>query len=292
MGRRRGFLTLRIPRIYHPEPLTSHSHIALCEDAANHIGRVLRMGPGQALQLFDDSNQVFDAEITSASKKSVEVKVLEGKIDDRESPLHIHLGQVMSRGEKMEFTIQKSIELGVSLITPLFSERCGVKLDSERLNKKLQQWQKIAIAACEQCVNGCANWFRRGSSSWPAPNQYYSPAPSTTMFNATTAMLITNPTIIAAVAVSATTTMVITTQQSFAMTNEMFRSSAYRVIIISNINIKKDSSFAMLLEAQRRGYELHYMEMGRSYLIRWRSPRPYPHAEREAELRRVVFVRR
>ncbi|WP_121195238.1 RsmE family RNA methyltransferase, partial [Pseudomonas aeruginosa] len=63
----------------------------------------------------------------------------------------IHLGQVMSRGEKMEFTIQKSIELGVSLITPLFSERCGVKLDSERLNKKLQQWQKIAIAACEQC---------------------------------------------------------------------------------------------------------------------------------------------
>lgn len=108
------------PRIYHPEPLTSHSHIALCEDAANHIGRVLRMGPGQALQLFDGSNQVFDAEITSASKKSVEVKVLEGKIDDRESPLHIHLGQVMSRGEKMEFTIQKSIELGVSLITPLF----------------------------------------------------------------------------------------------------------------------------------------------------------------------------
>ena len=123
---------MRIPRIYHPEPLTSHSHIALCEDAANHIGRVLRMGPGQALQLFDGSNQVFDAEITSASKKSVEVKVLEGKIDDRESPLHIHLGQVMSRGEKMEFTIQKSIELGVSLITPLFSERCGVKLDSER----------------------------------------------------------------------------------------------------------------------------------------------------------------
>ncbi len=58
------------PRIYHPEPLTSHSHIALCEDAANHIGRVLRMGPGQALQLFDGSNRVFDAEITSASKKA------------------------------------------------------------------------------------------------------------------------------------------------------------------------------------------------------------------------------
>ena len=131
---------MRIPRIYHPEPITSGSQISLCEDAANHIGRVLRMGPGQALQLFDGSNQVFDAEITHASKKSVDVKVLNAELDDRESPLHIHLGQVMSRGEKMEFTIQKSIELGVSLITPLFSERCGVKLDSERLNKKLQQW--------------------------------------------------------------------------------------------------------------------------------------------------------
>ncbi|HAK9058769.1 TPA: 16S rRNA (uracil(1498)-N(3))-methyltransferase [Salmonella enterica subsp. enterica serovar Choleraesuis] len=142
---------MRIPRIYHPELLTSGTQISLCEDAANHIGRVLRMGPGQALQLFDGSNQVFDAEIISASKKSVEVQVMKGEIDDRESPLHIHLGQVMSRGEKMEFTIQKSIELGVSLITPLFSERCGVKLDNERLNKKRQQWQKIAIAACEQC---------------------------------------------------------------------------------------------------------------------------------------------
>ena len=93
---------------------------------------------------------MFDAVITEAGKKNVTVEVLSGEPDDRESPLHIHLGQVMSRGEKMEFTIQKSIELGVSLITPLFSERCGVKLDAERLQKKIQQWQKIAIAACEQ----------------------------------------------------------------------------------------------------------------------------------------------
>ncbi|MFG6656458.1 16S rRNA (uracil(1498)-N(3))-methyltransferase [Scandinavium sp. M-37] len=141
---------MRIPRIYHPEFITAGSQIALSEDAANHVGRVLRMGAGQAIQLFDGSNQVFEAEIIQADKKSVRVNVLSAETDDRESPLHIHLGQVMSRGEKMEFTIQKSIELGVSLITPLFSERCGVKLDAERLNKKLQQWQKIAVAACEQ----------------------------------------------------------------------------------------------------------------------------------------------
>ncbi len=142
---------MRIPRIYHPEPLTSHSEIALCEDAANHVGRVLRMQPGQLIQLFDGSNQVFEASITQVDKKSVRVSLSEGVLADNESPLNLHLGQVISRGEKMEFTIQKSIELGANTITPLFSERCGVKLDGDRLEKKLQQWQKIAIAACEQC---------------------------------------------------------------------------------------------------------------------------------------------
>ena len=142
---------MRIPRIYHPETLTAHSDIALCEDAANHVGRVLRMQPGQAIQLFDGSNQVFEASITQVDKKSVRVSLSEGVLSDNESPLNLHLGQVISRGDKMEFTIQKSIELGANTITPLFSERCGVKLDGERLEKKLQQWQKIAIAACEQC---------------------------------------------------------------------------------------------------------------------------------------------
>ncbi|PHM44670.1 16S rRNA -N-methyltransferase [Xenorhabdus mauleonii] len=142
---------MRIPRIYHPEPLSMGIEIYLNDDAANHVGRVLRMNPGQALQLFDGSNQVFDAEITEASKKSVKVRILNNQLADHESPLDLHLGQVMSRGEKMEFTIQKSVELGVSTITPLLSERCGVKLDAERLEKKLQQWKKIAISACEQC---------------------------------------------------------------------------------------------------------------------------------------------
>lgn len=142
---------MRIPRIYHPQPLNVGDQIALPDDAANHVGRVLRMSAGQTLQLFDGSNYVFDAEITVADKKRVQVRVTGSALADCESPLDIHLGQVISRGEKMEFTIQKSIELGVNTITPLLSERCGVKLDAERLDKKLQQWRKIAIAACEQC---------------------------------------------------------------------------------------------------------------------------------------------
>lgn len=142
---------MRIPRIYHPDPLVVGSEIALSDEAANHVGRVLRMNPGQALELFDGTNLTFAAEIVHADKKSVRVLLMQSREESRESPLHLHLGQVMSRGEKMEFTIQKAVELGVNTITPLFSERCGVKLDEQRLAKKIQQWQKIVIAACEQC---------------------------------------------------------------------------------------------------------------------------------------------
>lgn len=142
---------MRIPRIYQPKPLQAGNEIALSEEAANHVGRVLRMGTGQMLELFDGTNLVFAAEIIQADKKNLRVRINASREDCRESPLHLHLGQVMSRGEKMEFTMQKAVELGVNVITPLFSERCGVKLDAERLAKKIHQWQKIAIAACEQC---------------------------------------------------------------------------------------------------------------------------------------------
>ena len=94
---------MRIPRIYHPQPLIDHAEIALSEDAANHIGRVLRMSAGQALQLFDGSNQVFDAEITQVDKKNVLVRLAAGQQEDRESPLNLHLGQVISRGENSPF---------------------------------------------------------------------------------------------------------------------------------------------------------------------------------------------
>lgn len=142
---------MRIPRIYHPEPLNGQSLCLLSEDAANHVGRVLRMNQGEQITLFDGSNHIFHAVLKNVSKKQIEAEILSHELDDRESHLPIHLGQVISRGDRMEFTIQKSVELGVTTITPLWSERCGVKLDGERQDKKLQQWQKIAIAACEQC---------------------------------------------------------------------------------------------------------------------------------------------
>ncbi|MDE1223151.1 16S rRNA (uracil(1498)-N(3))-methyltransferase [Vibrio aestuarianus] len=142
---------MRIPRIYHPTPISQLGTIALSDDAAGHIGRVLRMQVGQEVLLFDGSGAEFPATISEVTKKGVLVEAAERIESSCESPLNLHLGQVISRGDKMEFTIQKSVELGVNTITPLISERCGVKLDAKRFEKKLEQWQKIAISACEQC---------------------------------------------------------------------------------------------------------------------------------------------
>ncbi|MDI5834496.1 16S rRNA (uracil(1498)-N(3))-methyltransferase [Shewanella xiamenensis] len=141
---------MRVPRIYQPQPLAVNQQLNLDEDGAAHIGKVLRMGSGEQISLFNGDGNDYLAEIVDAGKKSVTVKVLSCEANPSESPLNLHLGQVISRGDRMEFTIQKSVELGVNTITPLFSDRCGVKLTGERLEKKIQQWQKIVISACEQ----------------------------------------------------------------------------------------------------------------------------------------------
>ncbi|MCL1091586.1 16S rRNA (uracil(1498)-N(3))-methyltransferase [Shewanella profunda] len=141
---------MRVPRIYQPQPLAINQPLNLDEDGAAHIGKVLRMGNGEHISLFNGDGNDYLAEIVDAGKKHVTVKVLSCEANLSESPLNLHLGQVISRGDRMEFTIQKSVELGVNTITPLFSDRCGVKLNGERLEKKIQQWQKIVVSACEQ----------------------------------------------------------------------------------------------------------------------------------------------
>lgn len=142
---------MRIPRIFEPSTLELNSTIQLAADAANHVGRVLRMTPGQAITLFCGDGFDYAATILEVTKKNVSVQITDKQQVDNESPLSIHLAQGISRGDKMDFTIQKSVELGINEITPIFTERCGVKLKGERLEKKHQQWQKIAISACEQC---------------------------------------------------------------------------------------------------------------------------------------------
>jgi 16S rRNA (uracil1498-N3)-methyltransferase len=142
---------MQIPRIYHSTALKVDTQVALEAEAASHVGRVLRMQTGASLILFNGEGGEFTAVISAASKKNVMVDIRGFNPKSSESPLSIHLGQGISRGDKMDYTIQKTVELGVTEITPLLTERCGVKLSGERLEKKWQQWQKIVVSACEQC---------------------------------------------------------------------------------------------------------------------------------------------
>ncbi len=131
---------------YHPG-----QRVELSPQAAQHVALVLRMSASEPLTLFNGKHETeYHATIVSSDRKSVIVEVLDAEQISRESPLNIELAQVISKGDRMEFAIQKAVELGVSSIQPLFSERCVVKLDEKRLRKKQQQWQAISIAACEQ----------------------------------------------------------------------------------------------------------------------------------------------
>lgn len=141
---------MRVPRIYQQGALIVGQTCLLADDAANHVGRVLRMQANQALELFNGDGNNYQALIVEVGKKTVSVAINDVLANPVESPLRIHLGQGISRGDRMDFAIQKAVELGVAEITPLFTERCGVKLDAERAEKKREQWQKIVISACEQ----------------------------------------------------------------------------------------------------------------------------------------------
>ncbi|MGL9734576.1 MAG: RsmE family RNA methyltransferase [Symbiopectobacterium sp.] len=126
---------MRIPRFSPRDRAAYRGDIELSEDAANHVGHILRMNPGDALQLFDDSNHVLPPRSCRSEVKS-RLSSARSPVVSRTKSHRSIFDQVMSRGEKMEFIVQKSIEIGVNVITPLFSEHCGVKLDGKRLKKK------------------------------------------------------------------------------------------------------------------------------------------------------------
>ncbi len=142
---------MRNPRIYAPVPLAAQQIVELPENAAHHVGRVLRMKPQEPLIVFNGEGGCWQATITEITKKGVSVCPETFMADDRESPLAISLGQTLSRGERMDYAIQKAVECGVTEITPLLSERCEVKLTGERADKRIRSWQQMIISACEQC---------------------------------------------------------------------------------------------------------------------------------------------
>lgn len=142
---------MRLTRVHVPGPLAAGSRRILEGDAANHILRVLRLRPGDPLTLFDGSGAEHAARIEEFRKSAVTVTVGDPSSPQRESPLRLTLAQGISRGERMDWVVQKSTELGVARIVPIQTERTVVKLDSQQSARKLHHWQAIAIAACEQC---------------------------------------------------------------------------------------------------------------------------------------------
>ena len=142
---------MRDIRIYTNQPLAVDTEVLLDEKSAHHLSVVLRLKTGTGVVLFNGTGGEYTATLCeSAGKRST--ALITGFLDtDRESPLYISLGIGISRGDRMDWIVQKATEVGISEITPLFTARSEVRLKGDRTNKKIRHWQQVAINACEQC---------------------------------------------------------------------------------------------------------------------------------------------
>jgi 16S rRNA (uracil1498-N3)-methyltransferase len=141
---------MRLTRVHVGGPLAPGSRLTIDGEAANHIARVLRLRPGDPLMLFDGGGGEHAARIEAFRKDAVVVIVGERSAVERESPLPLTLAQGVSRGERMDWVVQKATELGVTRIVPLLTERTVVRLEAQQAQRKRLHWQAIAVAACEQ----------------------------------------------------------------------------------------------------------------------------------------------
>jgi 16S rRNA (uracil1498-N3)-methyltransferase len=138
-------------RFYSAENLVNGTTVKLADNAATHATRVLRLNVGDTITLFNGDGFDYACELLSIKKNEVLAQVNASKAIENESPLHITLLQGISSGDRMDYTIQKAVELGVKCIQPISTERSVVKLSAERSQKRLEHWQNVAISACEQC---------------------------------------------------------------------------------------------------------------------------------------------
>lgn len=161
-----------VPRIFVPTPLTTGLELALPETAARHVARVLRLGVGSPVTLFDGSGGEYAARLTLVERREVRIEV--GAHADREVelPLRVTLAQAVSRGDRMDLTIQKAVELGVSRIVPLRTARSAPLPDGPRLARRLDHWRGVVASACEQsgrnrlpeigAIQTFTNWLEAG----------------------------------------------------------------------------------------------------------------------------------
>jgi 16S rRNA (uracil1498-N3)-methyltransferase len=139
-----------MPRFHVPQPLAAGQQLELPADVAHHIN-VVRMEPGDTLTLFNGDGGEYTAVLTEVQKKKAwaEIKVFDPR--EAELPFAVTLAQALPEGSKMDWIIEKAVELGVTGIQPLAARRCVVRLSAERAEKKLEHWNGIVVSASEQC---------------------------------------------------------------------------------------------------------------------------------------------
>lgn len=141
---------MRTIRIYTPQELVADRVLTLEQPASQHLIQVLRLKQGSQITLFNGNGYQYPATLIDSDKKACRVQLKPSDYEEPASGLHITLALALSKGERMDFAFQKSVELGVNAIVPLITQRSVVKLDRERRQKKLTHWQKVVIGACEQ----------------------------------------------------------------------------------------------------------------------------------------------
>jgi len=146
----KGFAPRVVPRFFVPLELSSGTEIELPERAARHC-TVLRLRRGDNVVVFNGKGGEFSVELTRVSRDDVRARLISKQAVERESPLAITLAQCLSSSDRMDITLQKSTELGVSRIVPIASERSVVRLSNERAGRRLAHWRNVLISACEQC---------------------------------------------------------------------------------------------------------------------------------------------
>jgi 16S rRNA (uracil1498-N3)-methyltransferase len=138
------------PRIFCPPRLAAGTKIDLPPGAAHHVLRVLRLQVGAALTLFDGEGGEYRAEVAQASARAVTVRVIEHHDIERESPLTVMLVQGLAASDRMDYAVQKAVELGAAAIAPVIGTRSVARLEGARAARRVEHWRQIVIAACEQ----------------------------------------------------------------------------------------------------------------------------------------------
>jgi 16S rRNA (uracil1498-N3)-methyltransferase len=161
----------QVPRFYVDTPLRAGGSSVLSEDAAHHALHVMRLRAGDELTLFNGRGGEYAGRIASIEKLRIAVDVLKHEDVERESPLHVALLQGVSAGDRMDFTVRKAVELGVAEIQPLLTMRSVSRPKGERAESRREHWQKVVIAACEQCGRNRIPVVQplRDASAWRAP---------------------------------------------------------------------------------------------------------------------------